>query len=77
MHRTHRRARDRQDAKDTAAYNRVFKDAERARRDTRMMTLIRSGSPPFPPAVMSWLSRKLDKPSAKITPQDIKPLLKK
>ena len=77
MHRTHKRARDRQDARDTAAYNRVFKDAERGRRDTRMLTLIRGGTPPFSPAVMSWLSRKLDKPSAKITASDLKPLLKK
>jgi hypothetical protein len=76
MHRTHRRARDRQDARDTAAYNRVFKDAERARRDSRLLTLVRSGKPPFSPSIMSWLSRKLDKPSTKITPEDVKALLK-
>ena len=76
MHRTHRRARDRQDARDTAAYNRVFKDRERDRRDARMMTLVRSGKAPFSPAIMSWLSRKLDKPSTKITPEDVKTFVK-
>jgi len=75
MHRTHRRARDRQDARDTAAYNRVFKDRERARRDIRMLALVRSGTFPYAPVVMSWLSRQLDKPSQKISPKDIKSLL--
>jgi len=75
MHRTHRRARDRQDARDTAAYNRVFKDRERARRDVRMLALVRSGTFPYAPVVMSWLSRQLDKPSQKISPKDIKSLL--
>ena len=75
MHRTHRRARDRQDARDTAAYNRVFKDRERARRDVRMLALVRSSSFPYPPVVMSWLSRQLDKPSQKISLQDVKSLL--
>ncbi|MBI1825545.1 MAG: hypothetical protein HY287_10320 [Planctomycetes bacterium] len=75
LHRTHRRRMDREEAAQTKADNRVFKDRERGRRDTRMVASLKSGSYPYHPAVMSWLSRKLDKPSTKITPQDIKSVL--
>lgn len=68
---------DRQDARELKAYNRVFKDRERIRRDARMMDLVRAGKPPFSPSIMSWLSRKLDKPASKITPDDVKALAKK
>lgn len=72
--RTHRRRRDRQDANETKARNVVTKDAERIRRDARMMSAVRAGKLPYSPTVMSWLSRKLDKPSRKITPEDLKAL---
>jgi hypothetical protein len=72
--RTHRRRRDRQDAAETTSRNIVFKTKEAARRDARMMSRVRSGSLPYPPSVMSWLSRKLDKPSRRITPEDLKTL---
>lgn len=75
LHRTHRRRMDRQEAKDTAARNRTFKDAERARRDARMAAALRASQLPYHPAVMSWLSRKLDIPSSKITPRDVQSLL--
>ncbi len=75
LHRTHRRRMDRDDARAMQAQNRVFKDDERGRRDTRMLAMLRSVSPPYLPAVMSWLSRRLDKPARRITPQDIKALL--
>lgn len=59
------------DAKATRKVNSVRKNKERARRDARMLEVIKAGSAPYTPDVMSWLSRKLDKPSAKITPADI------
>jgi len=63
------------DAVETKARNRVFKARERARRDARMLEMLRQGTPPYTPVVMSWLSRKLDKRPSKITPDDIKTLL--
>lgn len=72
--RTHRRRRERVDAAETRSRNRVVKQKESARRDARMMAEIRAGAPPFSPSVMSWLSRKLDKPARKITPEDMKAL---
>ena len=72
LHRTHRRNADRLEAIETKARNRSFKDPERDRRDARMGAAIKAGTLPYHPAVMSWLSRKLDKPSTKITPQDVK-----
>lgn len=75
MHRTHRRHMERQDAIETKAVNDVFKSKERVRRDARMMATVKSGKLPYAPAVMSWLSRKLDIPSAKIKPEDVKTLL--
>ncbi|MFH0980089.1 MAG: hypothetical protein V2A79_00935 [Planctomycetota bacterium] len=47
------------------------KHGERVRRDARMMETVKRGSLPYTPDVMSWLSRKLDKPSSKITADDI------
>jgi hypothetical protein len=55
--------------------NRVRKKKERDRRDTRMMETLRRGSLPYSPAVMSWLSRQLDKRASKITPEDVEALL--
>lgn len=72
LHRTHQRRMNRAEARQTKADNRVFKDAERARRDARMLAKIKGKGLPFHPAVMSWLSRKLDKPAAKITANDLK-----
>jgi hypothetical protein len=66
---------DRDEARATKARNRIFKDRERERRDERMRAIVRAGSPPYPPAVMSWLSRQVDKPSTKITAEDIKGVL--
>lgn len=75
MHRTHRRHMERMDAIETKARNVVYKSKERDRRDSRMLAIVKAGKPPFAPAVMSWLSRQLDKPSTRITPEDIKSLL--
>ena len=47
------------------------KVAERDRRDARMVETVKKGKLPFIPAVMSWLSVKLDKPARQITQQDV------
>lgn len=58
-------------AAETKAVNQARKSKERARRDARMMARVESGTLPYTPEVMSWLSRKLDKPSSKITQADL------
>ncbi len=70
-----RRNRIRTDAPVTRLRNRNAKEAERQRRETRMIEKIKAGALPFTPPVMSWLSRKLGKRSSGITPQDIKTLV--
>lgn len=55
--------------------NGILKTKERARRDTRMLDLVRKGTLPFTPPILSWLSVKLNKPGRLITPDDVKRLL--
>ena len=69
-----RLARRQADALKTKARNVKRKDAERNRRDARVLAEISAGSLPYTPDIMSWLSRKLGKPSTKITEADIKTL---
>jgi hypothetical protein len=52
------------------------KEGERDRRDKRMKELIKKGKPPYTPAVISWLSAKLDKPGRLITPEDVAAVMK-
>jgi hypothetical protein len=54
--------------------NGTLKRKERAARDARMATLIGKGTFPFTPAVMSWVSVKLGKPSTQITEAEAKAL---
>ncbi|MDO8632807.1 MAG: hypothetical protein Q7R41_20180 [Phycisphaerales bacterium] len=75
MHRTHRRHMERVDAIETMAKNRVFKTRERKRRTDRMLATVKAGKLPYAPTVMSWLSRELEKPAKKITPEDVKTLV--
>lgn len=56
--------------------NGILKSQERARRETRMHVMLKRGSLPYIPAVMSWLSEQLGKPSTRITQDDVKKLLK-
>jgi hypothetical protein len=51
-------------------------EKEAARRDARMAAKVRAGSLPYTPAVMSWLSHKLEKPAGRITAGDVKNLLR-
>ncbi len=55
--------------------NGMVKMKERARRHLRMVELIKKGKFPFTPAVMSWISVQLDKPSRQIVPADVEALL--
>ena len=55
--------------------NSTRKEAERARRDQTMLSLIRKGQFPYTPGVMSWLSTRLGKKSSRITPADVEGLL--
>ena len=75
MRRSVRKRYDQQDALETGARSRIVKGKERARRDARMVDKIKAGSLPYTPAVMSWLSRKLDKKASRITPQDVQSVL--
>ena len=75
LHRSALRRRRREDAAATTARNRIVKGKERSRRDERMLEKIKTGSPPYTPTVMSWMSRKVGKPANKIAPEDIQALL--
>ena len=56
--------------------NGMRKVKERERRDKRMVALVKSGKPPYTPAVLSWLSTKLNKPSRLITTEDVASVVK-
>ena len=75
MRRSVRKRYDQLDALETGARSRIVKGKELARRDARMVDKIKAGSLPYTPAVMSWLSRKLDKKASRITPQDVQSVL--
>lgn len=51
--------------------NGLIKVKERERRERRLVAKLRSGQLPYTPAVMSWLSQALNKPSRQITQQDV------
>jgi hypothetical protein len=51
--------------------NGIVKVKERARRESRMFDTLKQGKVPYGPAVMSWLSAQLDKPSKRITQADV------
>ena len=64
------RARD--NAAISRAVNGALKRKERSSRDKRMVELVKKGSLPYIPSVMSWLSVKLNKPARLITADDLK-----
>jgi hypothetical protein len=65
------------DQKQSRLNNGFLKVKERARRDARMLAIVKSGKLPFTPPVMSWLSVKTNKPSRLITAADIAALTQK
>lgn len=66
-----RREQRRADMKVSRHVNGILKSKERARRATRIISLIKGGKLPYTPVVMSWLSEKLDKPSRLITQAEV------
>ena len=55
--------------------NGTRKKKERARRETRMLELIKKSKLPYTPSVMSWISSQLDKPATRITQADVDSLV--
>ncbi len=55
--------------------NGAEKKKERVRRQTRMVELIKKGRLPYTPSIMSWISAQLDKPTTRITQEDVDRLL--
>ena len=70
-----RRNQRQADMAESRQVNGMIKDKERARRETRMLGLIQKGQYPYTPAVMSWLSTRLDKPARQITQDDVKQMV--
>ena len=71
-----RRMQRQHDQKTSRRKNGILKKKENARRDARMVGLVKANQLPYIPSVMSWLSVRLDKPSARITQADVDALLK-
>ena len=71
-----RRMQRQADMKTSRRKNGARKKNERARRDARMLGLLKQGKIPYIPSVMSWLSEYLDKKSTRITQADVNGLLK-
>ena len=71
-----RRMQRQEDQRTSRRKNGALKKKEHARRDARMVGLIKSNKLPYIPSVMSWLSNRLDKPSTRITQADVDGLLK-
>lgn len=70
-----RREQRQVDMAESRRENSKYKDKERVRRDDRMLGLIKNGKMPFTPAILSWMSVKLDKPSTRITDADVSKIL--
>ena len=70
-----RREQRRFDMAESRLTNGMRKMKERVRRETRMLEILRQGRLPYTPAVMSWLSARLDKPSTRIQQAEVDQLL--
>ena len=70
-----RKTQRQNDQAESRIRNGHVKKKERKRRDDRMRALLKQSKPPYPPAVSSWLSAQLGKPSRKITAADVKKAL--
>jgi hypothetical protein len=71
-----RREQRQVDMAESRRVNSKYKDKERVRRDDRMLGLLKTGKLPYTPAVLSWLSTRLDKPAGRITQGDVDQVLK-
>ena len=63
------------DQRQSRIRNGHLKKKERKRRDDRMRAILKQSKPPYTPAIRSWLSDKLGKPSRRISPADVKKVL--
>jgi hypothetical protein len=70
-----RREQRQVDMAESRRVNSKYKDKERVRRDDRMMGLLKQGKMPYTPAVLSWLSARLDKPAGRLTDADVQQVL--
>jgi hypothetical protein len=70
-----RREQRQADMAESRRVNGMRKTKERARRQSRMVEIIKKGKLPYTPSVMSWLSAQLDKPSSRIAQADVDRLL--
>ncbi len=71
-----RRMQRQADMKTSRRKNGVLKKREGIRRNKRMIDIVSAAKLPYLPSVMSWLSTQLDKPSSRITQEDVDALLK-
>ena len=72
-----RREQRRFDMNESRRTNGMLKTKERARRDARMIEIVKKGSLPYLPSVMSWLSVQLDKPAKQIVAEDVKKIIQR
>jgi hypothetical protein len=70
-----RREQRQQDMAESRIVNGHKKTKERARRDTRMLELVKKSKLPYTPTILSWLSVKLDKPASRITQDEVNKLV--
>lgn len=70
-----RREQRREDMAESRHRNGILKSKERARRDARMVEVVKKGKLPYTPPVLSWLSARLNKPGRLITQDDVTRLL--
>ena len=70
-----RREQRQVDMAESRRVNGMWKTKERARRQSRMVEIIKKGKLPYTPSVMSWLSARLDKPATRIVQADVDALL--
>ena len=66
-----RREQRQQDMARSRIVNGHKKKAERVRRDARMVELIKKSKLPYTPSVLSWISQQLDKPSTRLTQEEV------
>ena len=64
--------RARSNGKVTRIENGMRKRKARTLRDKKFMELVQKGTYPYTPAVMSWASEKLGKPSTQMTADEVK-----
>jgi hypothetical protein len=66
-----RREQRRADMAESRIVNGHQKKKERVRRDSRIVSLIKKSKLPYTPSILSWLSEKLDKPSTRLTQEEV------